>query len=897
LGAGPRHRRRSLYFGASTSGKIVNVEIFAQPSSEPPAVPVSDPFATVFEGELSIIQQRRAMLGHSADPCKPTDPPSKLNLKGLALSGGGVRSATFCLGVLQALVKAKVFRDFDYLSTVSGGGYIGCSVSTSFIPRKGESSPSLDPPIYQTADGVFKNEESVIVQHLRNYSKYLAPVGRSNILTFPALIFLGFAINILLILPTLIVLSFVIVATSFIGKIPHPTVLTLAIFSLWSAIYAIIVSNTRKAESQSTERKKWLNWTIVLVGGLVLFIFLSIQNDAVDFVKSLADAKIEEAISWALGSVGALGVFFGLIGYIMNRFGRLASRVWRIGLGLSAPAALWFVVLSIVATLENPCSWNTFENALGLPIVATFRNFADSHRYVDLSYDQLCRSPPPPPPPEPDVPFKILVEARDLYTVVAFYLFLTVALSCLVLVVNVNATSLHTFYRDRLRDAYFIGRERDQLRLSDLSTMAPYHILNAAINIQSSSQNLRGRDAQVFFFSKLFCGSKITGWVPTSVLESADPQIDLAAAMAISGAAVAPNQGVNRPLRFLMAIANARLGYWLINPTRLLDKVSVSRKVSPYFFLLELRGKLDETRKRVFVSDGGHIENLGVYELLRRRCKFVVIVDAEQDSSGSFHGLAHLMRIVKIDFNFDLDLGLADMRLNQLGISKAHAALGFVRYSPSEIGSVLYIKASLTGDENEYINEYRKRSSAFPHESTSDQFFSEEQFEAYRALGFHIGEKLTQGYEGSLEGMFENLQDILIIDVVNKDAYLDVQSKVFQIQLQETRVHGPNSSDIELDSTRNRLMRRKLQLMEFAVLKLDLNEGYIATGPCRNVVAVFVRWLHDDRFRQFWKRQQSAYGDELRRFVENALSKLEGETAFGARRTRPGRGVATAIEG
>src|SRR5258707_1168823 len=51
--------------------------------------------------------------------------PATAPRRGLALSGGGIRSATFNLGVLQALARAKVLRNFDFLSTVSGGGYVG----------------------------------------------------------------------------------------------------------------------------------------------------------------------------------------------------------------------------------------------------------------------------------------------------------------------------------------------------------------------------------------------------------------------------------------------------------------------------------------------------------------------------------------------------------------------------------------------------------------------------------------------------------------------------------------------------------------------------------------------------------------------------------------------------
>jgi hypothetical protein len=834
-------------------------------------------FNTVFEAELTEVQKRRTILSqrHCQDSSFSCELPLQADLRGLALSGGGVRSATFCLGVVQALVKSGLFKEFDYLSTVSGGGYIGSTLSSSLITGDGKPYRYSDPPILRYEDvSVSETEEPYIIQRLRDYAKYLAPTGKSNVLTLPALVFLGFMINSLLILPALILCSLAVKATSILAKFPHPTVITIAIFSLWAAIYSVVVSNTAKAENQSAGRQKWLNGTVRLASILVIFIFISLQPDAVDLVKRILDTDLQEAISWLLGSLGAIGVLFGVIGYIMNKFGRLVSRLWRVALGLSAPAILWFVVLSIVSTLYYPCSWNAFETATGLHIANTFRNFADNHRYVNLDYGAYCHIH--------DQPDMILIHSRDLYTVVIFYIIVSILLVSLGFLVNVNATSLHTFYRDRLRDAYIIRRKSTgELKLSQLSPTAPYHILNAAINIQSSSQNLRGRDAQVFYFSKLYCGSKITGWCPTMLLERADPQIDLAAAVAISGAAVAPNQGVvtNRPLRFLMAIANARLGYWLINPARLSSKILVSRKVSPYFFVLEFLGRLDETRRRIYVSDGGHIENLGVYELLRRRCKYIVIVDAEQDTSGSFHGLAHLTRIAKINFDYDIEISMPDIRPNEAGLSKAHSALGFVRYSASEVGNILYIKASLTGDENEYITEYRKRVKVFPHESTTDQFFTEEQFEAYRALGFHIAEKLTLGHIGGITKFFDHLREILVIDVMDRDAYLQIQRKINRIETRKIKQCNYHPGDPKYVDVNDYItMRQKLNIMEFGVLKLNLNQAYIANGPCKNIVSVFTKWIRDIRFREFFQRHADVYGDELRRFVQESSSLSEPVT-------------------
>ena len=71
-----------------------------------------------------------------------------------------------------------------------------------------------------------------------------------------------------------------------------------------------------------------------------------------------------------------------------------------------------------------------------------------------------------------------------------------------------------------------------------------------------------------------------------------------------------------------------------------------------------------------------------------------------------------------------------------------HCAIGEISYPGGHKGVLVYIKASLTGDENDYVFDYKKRYSDFPHETTLDQMFTEEQFEAYRALGFHAAFRL-----------------------------------------------------------------------------------------------------------------------------------------------------------
>ncbi|MGY8662485.1 cell division protein [Bradyrhizobium sp. UFLA05-109] len=373
-----------------------------------------------------------------------------------------------------------------------------------------------------------------------------------------------------------------------------------------------------------------------------------------------------------------------------------------------------------------------------------------------------------------------------LYALAGVFLFLVSWL------LTPNANSLHRLYRDRLSKAFLFdptlpadgdiarteasldqGRDfkpLDRMKLSDLYAIAnagdpnagpklsaPYHLINTALNIQGSDfANRRGRNADFFLFSPRNVGSEATGYAATSALEKVEQSLDLATAMAISGAAASSNMGSSsiRVLTPTLALLNVRLGYWLRNP-RYVNALSFPR-FSPLYFWAEISGRLYENSEGVYLTDGGHIENLGVYELLRRRCRVIVAVDAEADTPMNFASLMTLQRYARIDLGVRIDLPWTPIRECTRALmarnasnesapcqhddrpqDHAHVAIGTIDYGGGDYGYLVYIKSSLTGDENDYIRDYARRHATFPHETTGDQFFSEEQFEVYRALGFH----------------------------------------------------------------------------------------------------------------------------------------------------------------
>jgi hypothetical protein len=373
----------------------------------------------------------------------------------------------------------------------------------------------------------------------------------------------------------------------------------------------------------------------------------------------------------------------------------------------------------------------------------------------------------------------------SVYVLIAFVLF---GFSWLL---RPNANSLHRLYRDRLSKAFLFapvrrvrqaarndssldqGRDYPELdefnfRLSALypksptpanpdqrKLEAPYHLINAALNIQGSDYaNRRGRNADFFLFSPLRVGSEATGYKDTELFERPETGLDLATAMAISGAAASSNMGSNsiKALTPTLALLNVRLGYWLKNPRFVSE---TSRPERTLYLWSEISGRLYENSDSVYLTDGGHIENLAIYELLRRRCKVIIAVDAEADAPMNFSSLMTLQRYARIDLGIRIDLPWTPIRTCTLvqmngnagkpspsaspaDPDRAHVAIGVIDYGGGEKGYLVYIKSSLTGDENDYIRDYARRNDRFPHETTGDQFFSEEQFEVYRALGFHM---------------------------------------------------------------------------------------------------------------------------------------------------------------
>lgn len=337
--------------------------------------------------------------------------------------------------------------------------------------------------------------------------------------------------------------------------------------------------------------------------------------------------------------------------------------------------------------------------------------------------------------------------------------------------VDINEFSLNSFYRSRLIRCYlgatrpsrerkpqnFTGfDESDDLPMVDLRKSAgPLHIVNCSLNLGGSSDlALHTRHSASFTITPLAVGThyerhdrpgeeKPIGFQDTENYGGAHGTTSLGKAISVSGAAASPNMGYHSSpvVAFVLTMFNARLGWWFASP-RLGAVNSSSPKFSLRYLLHELLASADDRSDFLMISDGGHFENLAIYELIRRRCRVIVASDAECDPKLQFEGLGTLIRVCQVDFNVTIKIDVTSLMLDpDSGWSKNRCAVGKIIYDPedtSKDGVLIYLKASMNGHEDEAIRQYKASHLSFPHESTGNQFYGEDQFESYRQLGREI---------------------------------------------------------------------------------------------------------------------------------------------------------------
>jgi hypothetical protein len=291
-----------------------------------------------------------------------------------------------------------------------------------------------------------------------------------------------------------------------------------------------------------------------------------------------------------------------------------------------------------------------------------------------------------------------------------------------------------------------------------------FHVVGAALNLVGGKRLAwQQRRAESFTVSPLHCGSLFRGYRRSRTYGGVDG-ISLGTAVTISGAAVSSNMGYHSSsaaVTFVLTLFNARLGWWLGNPGAAGSIVGPSlRHAEPPYrrsfprlslapLVMEAFGLTDDTSKYVLLSDGGHFDNLGLYEMVLRRCRFIVVVDGGQDENARFDDLGAAIRKIRIDLGVEIDFvepvaiyKKDDPKIVEKGRYYAIATIHYPDGGGKHRGVLLYIKPGILGHEPRDVLQYSAANTAFPHQSTIDQLFDESQFESYRRLGEHVVETL-----------------------------------------------------------------------------------------------------------------------------------------------------------
>jgi hypothetical protein len=306
------------------------------------------------------------------------------------------------------------------------------------------------------------------------------------------------------------------------------------------------------------------------------------------------------------------------------------------------------------------------------------------------------------------------------------------------------------------------------------------HVVNTSLNMVGGQRLAwQQRKAEPFAITPLHSGCFRVGY-RRSRNYGGYRGVSLGTAVAISGAAASSNMGyytTSPVLSMVLTLFNVRLGWWLGNPGPAGDETYYreSPRLSLRPIIEEAFGLTDDTNPYVYLTDGGHFENLGLYEMVLRRCRLIVLSDAAEDGDFKFNDLGNAVRKIRIDLGITIEFD--EMKIfkekPENNNDYSYWAIGRIRYSdvdkitlddevkPAPDGLLIYIKPTVYGDsEPRDVLQYKQANEDFPHQSTGDQFFDEPQFESYRTLGWHIMNRICQNELDTTHGQARPLYNL-----------------------------------------------------------------------------------------------------------------------------------------
>ncbi len=714
---------------------------------------------------------------------------------GVCVSGGGIRSATVALGALNALREKGVLRDADYLVSVSGGGYTAGGLQLAMTGATDGLPHGQAPASRATAADAFA-PGSPEEDHLRRHSSYIAD-GLGQWLVALGVLFRGVLSSLVIIGLTVTTLGLAIgafyshVPITAGGNLPPPK-------------FAVSGKNVSAPAYPAIPVSIW--YAIAVAAGLTLLAYLARQLAAGQEPWRRRTSRGAVILLSATLLLAALGVALPALLWASSWV------TWKLGFSLRPAAAVGS--LTVVTTYLGAVAATFWRNRTTIAKTAGTVTGAASkgpvnqvlpNSMIQLILLWLCLA------------FLILVAllfcgwAATSALVHSFWALVpAAALAVLAVIIDQTSLSLHPFYRRRLARAFAVRRGRldhadvavpyrDE-EMTWLHTYAkpvsgfPAATFAATANITGQDRTPPGRAAVPFMLAHDCIGGPATGWVQTEFLRKLLPRalredLTTEAAMAISGAAFASAMGSQtRFYEVFLTIANARLGAWLPNPRFVaLKRANLHDWTIPGFparrrlsyFAREIFAIHPSTGRLLLCTDGGHYDNLGLMELLRRRCKVIYCIDASGASQPLADALAGAITLAREELGVEIvltnqvfDLVPGDRQqlepassftsLNTR-LSKSQVAIGSITYPevarrrgqqgraarsgkeassyPEARGQLVFAQAVLTPDLPYQLLDFPQSDSGFPHDSTGDQFFNAGQFDAYQTLGYFLGQK------------------------------------------------------------------------------------------------------------------------------------------------------------
>ncbi|MDH3293142.1 MAG: hypothetical protein OER95_02345 [Acidimicrobiia bacterium] len=708
----------------------------------------------VFVLLVSVATRASRRMLPSLDPNLPHDLPdaeveraAEPSGIGVCCSGGGIRSAAFALGGLSRLERPiadgapDVLSNASYLASVSGGGYAAAAwriaAGTNDLPSRPIIGDPSDPDRRAKLEAHKKRPgggSMDLFDHIRRRRHYLSN-GPGGVLRSLTRVVAHTTFHFFLVVTTVFFLAWpvgrIIVGWAVTGAGVQPGVLTggltptpIGPHRWFPPLLLLVVAGVAMLAYLGEERTKLRSALDVVIRvaigmGLLVFTITIVLPWAVDrFLALLPDGGSDQI---------ALGGIYGLIVNALWQFAKsrlqpVARYLGGVFLGIGLAAFALYVMANAATVdglLSSPCLW---LGAMALLIIV-------------------------------------------------FIFF------------NPDRWSLHPIYRDGLTGT-FASRWDDQagivrpLSPADEPPLAAYRaaagpmpvvccaaarqdsgqtgikVLSMtfdphAITVHGWGQNESGRPvhspyqiSHARFHQRLpkdpvgFAGTRRA--VDTAERTVGYGLHTLMGAVAISGAAVAPSLGRMdmKSTNALLAAFNARLGVWVPNPTHSSERSTTPRVVNMF---KEILGMYRFDDPNVYATDGGHWENLGLVELIRRRCRTIICIDASGDAPGTYKALHEAIDLADLECEATIDLSDAlngELRSADGARPKKNYGRGAIIYSDGKRSDLIYLKAAVAGNSPIHIRRYAAGDRRFPNYSTSDQFLGEEEFVYMVQLGY-----------------------------------------------------------------------------------------------------------------------------------------------------------------